>query len=90
MSDTAPLRRVHYQWPCRMDAETHEKLLLIQKMTGDDKSGVIRLVIKLGIETWFRRDRNAHALERQGLSIDAILPYIGDGDGRRRARGETR
>lgn len=88
MSDQASRRPAPIQWPCRVDAELNEELLTIQKKEHDDKSGVIRHLLALGIETYLKRDRDFHALDRHNLSIDAILPYIGDGKARRKARGE--
>jgi hypothetical protein len=88
MIPTASPRPSHYQWPCRVDAETDEKMSAIQRKDHDDKSGVVRHLIALGIETYEKRDRDFHALDRAGLSIDSILPYIGDPRGHRRARGE--
>jgi hypothetical protein len=63
------------QWPCRVPADVSDALEFIQKVEHDDKSGVIRHLLLLGIRAWQKEERARQSLS--GVSLDQILPYLG-------------
>jgi hypothetical protein len=65
------------QWPCRVPAEMSDELERIRMYENDDKSGTIRHILRLGIDEWSRRERDAQVFGRHGLSLESVLPYLG-------------
>jgi len=77
MIHEADRRRAFTQWPCRVPADVSDALDKIKEVEHDDKSGVVRHVLLLGIRAWQKEERAREALS--GLSLDVLLPYLGDG-----------
>ena len=74
-------RAKYTAWPCRLAAEDSDNLSTIQNLEGDDKSGIVRRIIKLGIRSYWRHEENARAFDKLGLNAESVLPYLGGGRG---------
>jgi hypothetical protein len=72
-------RPASIQWPCRLPEPMSNDLERIRELESDDKSGVVRRIIKMGIGEWLKNDTARRALSDRGLTIESILPYIGGG-----------
>lgn len=68
------------QWPCRLPMDLSQALAEIQKDMRASKSVAVRYVLQLGVESWRLRQKEARHLDRlvaDGLTMEAILPYLG-------------